>query len=127
MTLTLLTTICLILTGVLCLLYERLINFKVMGLADELYAITYSVLFFQVTFLSHTYERSKVFKIFGAEFAFRKKVQKRKYRRAQIVLFLTGSNDKRVHCMWILFVKFEAFFRVVSVIVTYVIIMAEIK
>jgi hypothetical protein len=45
-----LATVCWILTGVLCSLYEVLVNFKVVGLADAVYAITYSVLFFKVTF-----------------------------------------------------------------------------
>jgi len=37
-------------TGVLCSLYEVLVDFKMVGLAGVLYAITYSVLFFKVTF-----------------------------------------------------------------------------
>ena len=84
-------------------------NFKAVGLADVVYAITYSVLFFQVRFFLHSYERSKVLKNFSAEIAFRKKLQKLKYRTAQNVFSSTASNDNRVHCMWILFAKFKAF------------------
>jgi hypothetical protein len=42
------------LTGVLCSLYEGLINFKVVGLADAVYITTYSVLFFKVAYFCHT-------------------------------------------------------------------------
>ena len=42
------------LTGFLRSLYEGMINFKLVGLEDVLYAITYSVLFFKVTLFCHT-------------------------------------------------------------------------
>jgi hypothetical protein len=42
------------LTGVLFSLYEGLINFKLVGLVEVVYAITYSVLFFKVTLFCHT-------------------------------------------------------------------------
>jgi len=44
---------CWILTGVMIFLYEGLVNFKIVGLADVLYVITYSK-FFRVTFFCHT-------------------------------------------------------------------------
>jgi hypothetical protein len=49
-----LATLCWMLTGVVCSLYEGLINFKVVGLADVVYAIMYSVFFFKVTLFCHT-------------------------------------------------------------------------
>jgi len=49
-----LATMCWMLTGVLCSLYEGLLNFKVLGLTDAVYAITYSLLVFKVTLFCHT-------------------------------------------------------------------------
>jgi hypothetical protein len=49
-----LANMCWLLTGVLCSLYEGLISFEVVGIPDAVYTITYSVLFFKVTFLCHT-------------------------------------------------------------------------
>jgi hypothetical protein len=42
------------LTGVVFSLYEVLVNFKVWEMAIVLYAITFSVFFFKVTFFCHT-------------------------------------------------------------------------
>jgi hypothetical protein len=60
--------------------------------------------------LSHSIERSKVFKNFSAQVAFIGKMQKRMYKRAQNVFSSTAGNDNPVHCMWILFTKFKAFY-----------------
>ena len=49
-----LANMCWMLTGFLCTLYEGMINFKLVGLEDVVYAITYSVLFFKVTLFCHT-------------------------------------------------------------------------
>jgi hypothetical protein len=49
-----LATMCWILTGVLCSLYDGLINFKFMGLTDVVYAVTCLVLFFKLTLFCHT-------------------------------------------------------------------------
>ena len=49
-----LATMCWILTGVLCSIYEGLINFELMGLTDAVYAGTCLVLFFKVTLFCHT-------------------------------------------------------------------------
>ena len=49
-----LATMCWMLTGVLCCLYEGLIDFKVTGLRNVVYVTTYSVLFFKVTLFCHT-------------------------------------------------------------------------
>ena len=48
-----LATMCSILTGVLCSIYEGLINFELMGLTDAVYAGTCLVLFFKVTLFCH--------------------------------------------------------------------------
>jgi hypothetical protein len=45
---------CWILAGVLCSLFELLIDFKVWGVSNAVYAITCSVLFFNVTLVCHT-------------------------------------------------------------------------
>jgi hypothetical protein len=42
------------LTGVLCSLYERMIDFDLWGVADAVYAMAYSVLFFKVTLFCPT-------------------------------------------------------------------------
>jgi hypothetical protein len=49
-----LATMCWMLTGVLCSLYEVLVNFKVWGVAHVGSAIMYCVFFFKVTFYCHT-------------------------------------------------------------------------
>ena len=49
-----LATMCWILTCVLCSLYEGLIDFKLVGLTDAVYAGTCLVLFFKVTLFCHT-------------------------------------------------------------------------
>jgi hypothetical protein len=49
-----LATMCWILAGVLCSLYEGLINFKLVGLTDAVYAGTCLVLFFKLTLFCHT-------------------------------------------------------------------------
>jgi hypothetical protein len=49
-----LVIMCWMLTGVLCSFYEVLIDFRVWEIADAVYAVTYFVLFFKVTFVCHT-------------------------------------------------------------------------
>jgi hypothetical protein len=49
-----LVNMCWILTGVLCSLYEVQTEFKVVGLPEAVYVITYSVFFFKVTLFCHT-------------------------------------------------------------------------
>jgi hypothetical protein len=49
-----LANVCWIMTGVLCCLYELLIDFNVWEVTDAVYAITYSLLFFKITFFCHT-------------------------------------------------------------------------
>jgi hypothetical protein len=49
-----LANMCWILTGVLCSLYDVLREFKVFGFTAAVYAITHSLLFFQLTFGCHS-------------------------------------------------------------------------
>ena len=49
-----LATMCWILTAVLCSLYEALVYFKVWGLAHIVVAVTYSLFFFKISFYCHT-------------------------------------------------------------------------
>ena len=44
---------CWMLTGVVYSLYETLISFEIWGVSDVLYAITYSIFFFKVTLICH--------------------------------------------------------------------------
>jgi len=48
-----LATTCWMLTGVVVALYEALISFQMCGLTDVLYAITYSIFFFNVSLICH--------------------------------------------------------------------------
>jgi hypothetical protein len=98
------------LTGVVFVLYEVLINFSEWALEDLTYGITFMVFFFKVTFFSHNYERSKGFKNFSGEVTCRRKLQKRMCKRTQNVFSSTAGNEKRVHCVWILFTKFTPFY-----------------
>jgi hypothetical protein len=49
-----LANMCWIKAGVLSSLYEALVNFNFVGVLDVVYAVTYSVLFFKVTLFCHT-------------------------------------------------------------------------
>jgi len=49
-----LATTCWMLTVVVYSLYEALISFNMWGVSDVLYAITFSIFFFKVTFICHT-------------------------------------------------------------------------
>ena len=49
-----LSTMCWMLTGILCSLYEGLISFQTIGSMAVVYDVTISVLFFKVMFLCHT-------------------------------------------------------------------------
>jgi hypothetical protein len=73
-----LPTACWTLTGVLCSLYEVLADFKMVSVAGVLYVCHYlfGALLQGKVILSRSYERSKVFKDFSAEIAFRRNLQK---------------------------------------------------
>ena len=49
-----LATMCWMLTGILCSLYELIFNFKGWGIGNVVYVIIFSVFFFKVTFYCHT-------------------------------------------------------------------------
>jgi hypothetical protein len=49
-----LASICWILTTILCFLYEMLVDFKVWGVGDIIYTLTSSVLMFKINFFCHT-------------------------------------------------------------------------
>jgi len=105
-----LTLICWMLTGVLFCLYEVLFIFKVWGITHVLYAITYSVLFFEVTFYRHTaMNEVRSSRILVQKLLLEGNVQKRVCKQTQKLFFVTSGNGKRVYSMWILFTKCKAF------------------
>ena len=69
----------------------------------------YGVLFQGNVFLSHSYERSYVLKNCRGEVDFRRDLEKGMCKTAQNIFPSTVGNEKRVHCMWILFSKFKSF------------------
>jgi hypothetical protein len=76
----------------------------------NIWHIVYGVVLQGNFFLSHSYERSKGFKNFSEEVAFRRKLQKPMCKTAQNVFSSTAGNEKPVHSVWILFTKFKAIY-----------------
>ena len=72
--------------------------------------IVYRALLQVNVFLSLSYERSKVWKNFSGEVAFRRKLRKRMCKTVQNGFTPTAGNDKRVNCVWSLFTKFKSFY-----------------
>jgi hypothetical protein len=62
--------------GVVCSLYEALINLGMWVVVDITYTITFIVLFFNITYVCHTAaNEARFFRNFSAEVAFRRKLQ----------------------------------------------------
>ena len=123
-----LVTMCWMLSGVLCSLYEGLINFKDVGLADAVYTITFSVLFFKVTFFCHTAtnearsSRTLVQKLLLVGNCRNENIEELKMFSIQLQVM---KNEYTACGFFSLNLRFFA--SVVSVIASYIIIMVQFK
>jgi hypothetical protein len=123
-----LATMCWILTGVLCSLYEVLVNFKVWGVAHIFYAVTYSVFFFKVSFYCHTATNEARY----SKILVQKLLLVGNYRNEcikQLKMFslqLQVMGHEYTACGFFS-LNLKLFASVVSVIVSYIVIMVQIK
>jgi hypothetical protein len=117
------------LTGVLCSLYEVLVDFKIVRVADALYVCHYlfGALLQSKIILSHSFERSKVFKDFSAEIAFRKNCINECVKELNMFSLQLQVMGNEFTVCGFFSLNLNIFASVVSVIVSYVIIMVQIK
>ena len=123
-----LANVCWMLTGVVFSLYEALISFKVWGITDVLYAITYSMFFFSVTLICHrcTKEASSssilVQKLLLRGYCRNENVEELKLFSLQLQVMTIEYTACGFFSL-----NLSLFASVVSVIVSYIVIMVQIK
>ena len=123
-----LATMCWMLTGVLCSLYEVLVNFKVWGVAHVGFTIMYCEFFFKVAFYCHTAtnearsSRILVQKLLLEENCGKECVKELKMFSLQLQVMGNGYTACGLYAL-----NLRLFASVVSVIVSYIIIMVQIK
>jgi hypothetical protein len=123
-----LATVCWMLTGVVFSLYEALISFKVWGITDVLYAITYSMFFFSVTLICHrcTKEASSssilVQKLLLRGYCRNENAEELKLFSLQLQVMTIEYTACGFFSL-----NLSLFASVVSVIVSYIVIMVQIK
>jgi hypothetical protein len=123
-----LVTMCWWLTGILCSLFEVLIDFNVWGVANTVYAITCSLLFFNVTLLCHTATNEAR----CSRILVQKLLIEGKFRTECVNLLKMLSVQLQVMkieytACGLFTLNLRLFVSVVSVIASYIIIMVQIK
>jgi hypothetical protein len=123
-----LATMCWILIGVLCSIYEGLINFKLVGLTDAVYAGMFLVHFFKLTLFCHTATNKArsssilVQKLLLEENCRSECVNQLKMFSLQLQIMKTQYTACGFFSL-----NLRLFSSVVSVIASYIIIMVQIK
>ena len=124
----LLATMCWMLTGILCCLYEGLFNFKEWGIAHAFYAIIYCVLFFKVTFFCHTAtNEARSSRIVVQKLLLEGNGRNECVKQLKIFTLQLQEMTFQYTACGFFSINLKLFASVVSAIVSYIIIMVQIK
>ena len=123
-----LATMCWMLTGVLCSLYEVLVNFKVWGVAHVGFTIMYCVFFFKVTFYGHTAtNEARSSRILVQKLLLEGNCRNECVKQLKLFSLQLQVMGNKYTAFGFFALNLRLFASVVSVIVSYIIIMVQIK
>jgi hypothetical protein len=116
------------LTGVLICVYQALINFDERGVEDTIYAIAFMVLFFRVAFLCHTAtNEAKSSRILVQKLLLEGNCRNECVEELKMFSLQMQEMTKEYTACGFFSVNLSLFTTVVSVIVSYIVILAQIK
>jgi len=123
-----LASTCWLLAGVVFCLYEALNNFEMWGVSDVLYIIMFSIFFFKVTLVFHTAtNEGRSSSIFVQKLLFEGNCRDECIEELKLFsLQLQVMTNKYTSC-GLFSPNLSLFASVVSVIVSYIVIMVQIK
>jgi hypothetical protein len=123
-----LATMCWMLTGVLFCLCEGLVNFKGVGLGDVLFVGTYTALFFMVTFFCHTAtNEARSSRILVEKLLLEGNCRNECVKQLKMFSLQLQAMKTEYNTCGFFSLNLRLFASVVSVIVSYFIIMVQIK
>jgi hypothetical protein len=121
-------TLCWMLTGVLCSLYEGLVNFNEWRVAHVVYAIMYSVFFFKVTLFCHTgTNEARSARILVQKLLLEGNCKNERVKELKMFSLQLQAMKNEYNACGFFSLNLKLFASVVSVIVSYFIIMVQIK
>jgi len=123
-----LAIMCGMLTGVLCSLYEALFNFKVWEITHVVYAIIFSVFFFKVTFYCHTAtNEARSSRIVVQKLLLEGNCRNECVKQLKMFSLQLQEMSIQYTACGFFSLNLRLFASVVSVFVSYIIIMVQIK
>jgi len=124
----LLATMCWMLTGILCSLYDGLFNFKGWGIANVLYAIICCVFFFEVMFYCHTAtNEARSSRIVVQKLLLEGNCRNECVKQLKMFSLQLQEMTIQYTACGFFTLNLKLFASVVSAIVSYIIIMVQIK
>jgi len=123
-----LAAMCCMLTGVVYFLYKALFNFKDWGIANAVYAIIYSVFFFKVTFYCHTTtNEARSSRIVVHKLLIQGNCRNECVKQLKMFSLQLQEMTNEYTACGFFSLNLKLFASVVSAIISYIIIMVQIK